>query len=81
MDVKELELDLGELRSLLSLAKRPAVQDWMKLKIDEKEKELKKLLASQPQACEPSASPATNATNASKPSAPISLPTVKVTNY
>ncbi|VDN22833.1 unnamed protein product [Cylicostephanus goldi] len=79
MNAEELTLDAAELQSLLRVSKRPNIQGWIKSKIEETERELKKLSDSQTSNSEPTGS-APKPVNAEK-SSPSSLPTVKVTNY
>ncbi|KAK6753139.1 hypothetical protein RB195_012625 [Necator americanus] len=76
MDKEELALDIEDLRSLLPAAKRPAVREWIKSKIEELEKKV-----GEPQAASIQSAPAPPITDFNKAVAPSGLPTVKVTNY
>ncbi|EYC10041.1 hypothetical protein Y032_0057g2735 [Ancylostoma ceylanicum] len=80
MDAKELALDLEDLRLLLTSSKRPAVQQWIKSKIEEIEKKIASQKEKQP-APVPHSNDSSPAPDANKSATPSSLPTVKVTNY
>ncbi|KIH52042.1 SGS domain protein [Ancylostoma duodenale] len=80
MDAKELTLDVDELRLLLTSSKRPAVQEWIKSKIEEIERRIASQKEKQPAAVSHSID-SSPATDANKSATPSSLPTVKVTNY
>ncbi|RCN39648.1 CS domain protein [Ancylostoma caninum] len=79
MDAKELAMDVDDLRLLLTSSKRPAVQEWIKAKIEEIERKI----ASQEkqQAAVSHSVDSSPATDANKSATSSSLPTVKVTNY